>query len=118
MARKSPTLLFLAFVVICVPCLGQTVDTAIVGTVRDSTGASISGATLTVTSLATGIQKKAVTTASGEYSITYLIPGTYNVTIVASGFTSNQRTASRCSSTARHGSTPLCKSAAPPKPLR
>ncbi len=92
MARKSPTLLFLAFVVICVPCLGQTVDTAIVGTVRDSAGASISGATLTVTSLATGIQKKAVTTASGEYSITYLIPGTYNVTIVASGFTSNQRT--------------------------
>ena len=42
------------------------------GTITDNSGAVIPGATVTVTSVATGIEKKAVTNASGAYSITYL----------------------------------------------
>jgi hypothetical protein len=44
----------------------QTVDTAIIGTVTDNSGAVISGATVTITSVATGIAKSAVTAATGE----------------------------------------------------
>jgi hypothetical protein len=66
--------------------MAQTVDTAIVGTVSDSTGGLIAGATVTIVSTATHTQKKAVTSASGEYNVTYLIPGIYDITVAAPGF--------------------------------
>jgi outer membrane receptor protein involved in Fe transport len=71
--------------------LAQTVDTSILGTVSDSSGALISGATVTIRSPATGIEKKAVTNSTGEYSITYLPPGNYNVTVSANGFASSEQ---------------------------
>ena len=88
MRRLSSVLLFLALVILCRPLRAQTFDTAIQGTVTDSTGAVIPGATVTVSSPATGIEKKAVTTAAGEYSVTYLAPGNYDVSVTANGFTS------------------------------
>lgn len=66
----------------------QSVDTAIVGTITDSSGAVLPGATVTVLSPATGIEKKVISGPSGQYSVTYLTPGTYDVTITASGFSS------------------------------
>ncbi len=59
------------------------------GTITDNSGAVIPGATVTVTSVATGIEKKADTNESGEYSVTYLAPGNYDVTVSANGFTSS-----------------------------
>ena len=59
------------------------------GTITDNSGAVIPGATVTVTSVATGIEKKADTNDSGEYSVTYLAPGNYDVTVSANGFTSS-----------------------------
>jgi hypothetical protein len=73
---------------ISVPSFGQTFDTAIVGTVTDSSGAVLPAATVLVRSPATGIEKKAVTGNGGEYSVTYLTPGIYDVTITANGFAS------------------------------
>jgi hypothetical protein len=72
---------------------GQTVDTAIVGTVTDNSGALLPGATVTATSVATGISKSVVTTATGEYTINYLLPGAYNVAVTANGFTTTQQKA-------------------------
>src|SRR5581483_5085290 len=69
----------------------QSVDTAIVGVVTDSSGAVVPGASVTVTSTSTGIAKKAVTSSNGEYSINYLIPGTYDLTVSANGFTTTQQ---------------------------
>jgi hypothetical protein len=88
MRRLSPVTLFLSLVTLCIPLHAQTVDTAILGTVTDNTGAVIPGATVTVSSPATGMEKKAVTSAIGEYSINYLIPGNYDVTVSANGFSS------------------------------
>lgn len=83
--------IFLLLASICLPSLAQTVDTAIVGTVTDNTGAVISGAKVTVTSVATGIAKTAVTAATGEFTVDYLLPGSYNISVTANGFTTTQR---------------------------
>jgi hypothetical protein len=66
MRRLSSTLLFLTLGALSVPLRGQTVDTAIVGTVTDNSGAVIPGANVTVSSVATGIEKKAVTDNTGN----------------------------------------------------
>ena len=62
------------------------------GTVTDSTGASIDGATVTVTNRATRISNHAVTSSVGTYTITALSPGQYDVSIEATGFKKSQQT--------------------------
>jgi len=92
MSRPNSLLMFLiSLAVLCMPLHAQTVDTAIIGTVTDHSGAVISGATVTVTSVSTGIAKTAVTTDAGEYSINYLLPGAYDVAVTANGFTSTRQ---------------------------
>jgi hypothetical protein len=64
----------------------QTVDTAILGTVTDPSGAAIPGAQVTVTSPATGVSQTVTTGANGAYRLGYLLPGTYTVSAQAQGF--------------------------------
>ena len=89
MRKLSAVLITLFLIGICITSTAQTVDTAIVGTVTDSTGAIIPNATVTIASSSTGISKRAVTNSAGEYSVTYLTPGTYDVTVSANGFSSS-----------------------------
>ena len=56
------------------------------GTVTDSTGAVIANAKITVHNDATGVDKVAVTTGSGAYSVPFLTPGVYDVSAEAAGF--------------------------------
>jgi hypothetical protein len=91
MRRIGCVLLFLTFVIPCIPLRAQTVDTAIIGTVTDATGAIVPGATVTVLSTATGFKKTAVAGSTGEYRVTYLIPGTYDISVSANGFGAYQR---------------------------
>lgn len=65
---------------------GQTVDTAILGTVTDPSGAAIPNAQVTVTSPATGASHTVTTGANGGYRVAYLLPGTYTVSVQAQGF--------------------------------
>jgi hypothetical protein len=58
----------------------------IAGTVTDPSGAVVSGATVTITSLATGVETNTTSTSSGNYSVSTLDPGNYTVTVSASGF--------------------------------
>src|ERR1035438_10646543 len=62
------------------------------GHVLDSTGAVIQGAQVVVHNQATGVDAKTVTTGSGDYTVTYLIPGTYNITVSKDGFATEQKT--------------------------
>src|ERR1019366_8883263 len=62
------------------------------GTVVDSTGAVIQEAQVVVHNQATGVDTKTVTTSSGAYTVTYLIPGTYNITISRDGFKAERKT--------------------------
>ena len=88
MRKLSAVLITLFLIGVCITSTAQTVDTAIVGTVTDSTGAIIPNAAVTIVSSSTGISKRVVTNSAGEYSVTYLTPGNYNVTVSANGFAS------------------------------
>src|SRR5262245_20011784 len=56
------------------------------GSVKDSTGAVISGATVTVTNVATNVATRVDTTSTGTYLAVNLGPGTYLVEAEAAGF--------------------------------
>jgi len=84
-----PLLLLLAS--ISIASTAQTVDTAIVGTVTDHSGTVVSGARVTVTSASTGIAKSVLTAGTGEYTINYLLPGSYDVAVTANWFTTTRQ---------------------------
>ena len=58
----------------------------IFGNVQDSSGAVIPGAEVEVTNTRTGVSRKTVTNHSGDYIVTQLPNGDYNVRIEADGF--------------------------------
>ena len=64
----------------------QTTTGSIVGTVTDTSGATVGNAVVTVTNTDTGITNKTSTSASGEYVVTPLPVGHYSVAIEAPGF--------------------------------
>jgi hypothetical protein len=57
-----------------------------VGHVDDSTGAAISGASVTVHNEGTGVDIVVKTTGAGDYTVPYLKPGTYTITAGMAGF--------------------------------
>lgn len=64
------------------------IDTgSIVGTVRDSSGAAVVSATVTVTNKATNLVQTTQSNASGEYQFIGLQPGLYSIKGSAAGFT-------------------------------
>ena len=84
-ARKAPTLI--ALLVLLSPAFAQTQTTGrIAGTVKDQNGAVIVGAEVTVVSKATGDKRKVNTDDEGNYTVPLLPPGSYEVSITASGF--------------------------------
>jgi outer membrane receptor protein involved in Fe transport len=73
------------------PVAAQTLSGTIVGEVKDSSGASLPGATVLLDQPDTGFQKTQVTTGSGDYIFTFVPPGAYTVTVTMSGFNSVKR---------------------------
>jgi hypothetical protein len=61
-------------------------NAGITGTVVDTTGAVIPDANVTVTNEGTSASSKAVTSSSGTYTFTGLIPGSYSISVEKSGF--------------------------------
>ncbi|HKD52081.1 MAG TPA: carboxypeptidase-like regulatory domain-containing protein, partial [Candidatus Acidoferrum sp.] len=68
------------------PAHGQAVYGSIIGTVTDPQGAAVSGVKVTVTSATKGTSDETTTNESGNYTVTHLIPDTYNLTVEAQGF--------------------------------
>src|SRR5215813_6025914 len=64
----------------------QTFRGTILGTVTDTSGAVISGATVKARNTETGLERTTQTTAEGNYSIAELPIGTYTVTVTQAGF--------------------------------
>jgi len=64
----------------------QSTTGAIVGTVKDQTGAVVNTATVKATNLNTGLTRSAKTNSYGEYRIDYLPVGNYSVTAEAPSF--------------------------------
>ena len=64
----------------------QGTNGALVGVVRDATGAVIPNASVTATNTATGVVYSGTSGSSGEYRISNLPNGSYNVTTATPGF--------------------------------
>ena len=58
----------------------------LVGTVKDSTGAVVAGAKVTVVNTGTSFISETSTTAEGAYYVPFLIAGNYKITVEAPGF--------------------------------
>ncbi len=67
------------------PCLAQT-SGGIFGTITDSSGALIPGASVVATNVATGIKYTSVTDAAGTYRIEQLPPASYTMQVTTTGF--------------------------------
>lgn len=62
-------------------------DTAsVLGTVRDSSGATVPGAYVSLLNVNKGVTLRQKTTSSGTYEYLEVAPGTYRITVDASGF--------------------------------
>src|SRR3954447_11481378 len=67
-------------------CAAQTSTSQISGTVRDSSGAVIPGAAVTLTNEATGVVQKQSTTDAGVYAFAAIPVGSYALRVEAAGF--------------------------------
>ena len=79
--------LLMMFVLLSTAMLvGQTFRGTILGSVTDSTGAYVAGATVKVRNVGTGLERTTTTSTDGSYSVPELPIGTYSVTITQTGF--------------------------------
>jgi Carboxypeptidase regulatory-like domain len=65
---------------------GQAVNATLLGTITDSTGATVAGAKVIATEAATGLIHESVTNDSGNFTFPDLTPGNYVLSAEAKGF--------------------------------
>ncbi|HEX6546385.1 MAG TPA: carboxypeptidase-like regulatory domain-containing protein, partial [Bryobacteraceae bacterium] len=66
--------------------------TALVGTVTDPAGAAVAGASISAVDTATKNTYRTVTNGDGYYTIQFVRPGSYSITVEQSGFSSTTKT--------------------------
>jgi hypothetical protein len=89
MRKLTLTALFLFMVGVAASTFayGQaTASGTVLGTVADSSQAVVAGASVTITSDATGLRRTMVTNSSGSFRFDLLSAGKYKVTVVGTGF--------------------------------
>jgi Carboxypeptidase regulatory-like domain/TonB dependent receptor len=80
------SILFIAIGIFAVSALAQTNKADIVGTITDSNGAAVQGATVTITKVDTNATRTVKSGDSGEYQVPGLEIGTYKVVATKQGF--------------------------------
>ncbi len=65
---------------------GQALYGSLLGNVTDETGAALPGATITITQRETNLARDVVTNETGGYNVPNLLPGTYQIDVKLSGF--------------------------------
>src|SRR5215475_13611395 len=70
----------------------QVLYGSLVGNVTDQNGAVVAGATVTIINKGTCQIREAATSESGEYSITNILPGDYDVKVTKQGFSTFTQT--------------------------
>lgn len=71
----------------CLASFAQSISGDLSGTVYDASGAIVPNATVVAKNDATGVESSTNSTAAGEYHLSNLPPGTYSITVTATGFT-------------------------------
>src|ERR1700674_972052 len=95
--RRSNTILLLASLLafpdlLWVRASAQVSGGAISGAVTNASQAAVPNARVTLKDVATGVTRAVTTDAAGFYTSPDLAPGTYEMTVEASGFTTQMRT--------------------------
>jgi hypothetical protein len=93
MKSAGQILRFVCFVLVvglalAIPGMSQSSRGAVAGTVSDSTGAVVPGATVVASQIGTGAKSQTVSTSAGTYRLSDLAVGAYNITTTAKGFQS------------------------------
>ena len=83
------TLLCSFLALLAMPAFAQF-TASIQGVVQDPTGAGIAKAQIALVNVATGVRKSAVSDASGNYRFVSLAPGSYKISVEATGFSKAQ----------------------------
>ena len=94
MKRGVRNLRFVAFALALLSVIGfssinalsQDISGNVVGTVVDSSGAAVVGADVDATNIGTNIVTRSKTGGTGQYRLDNLLPGSYRVTVRATGF--------------------------------
>jgi hypothetical protein len=81
----------LGMLFVCSPAFSQGNTGRILGTVTDTTGGVIAGATVTVLDPERGLSRTLTTDDAGEYNAPNLIPGTYSIRVETKGFKTLER---------------------------
>lgn len=88
--RNRPTLFVLTavalFLVCALPAMAQRTSATLRGTVTDPDGAAVSGAEVTIVRIETGLVRTATTNKAGDYALSDVPPGTYQVVTEKEGF--------------------------------
>src|SRR5207244_10166453 len=77
---------------LCVSLNAQVSGGSLSGTVTDTSQAAIPNAQVTLINTATGVARTVATDATGLYTAPDLLPGSYEMTAAAPGFTTQVRT--------------------------
>ncbi len=85
-ARKRAVVCLILLLAFCSLLLSQSGRGTITGTVKDSSGAVVLGARVTVTNAATGQAFNLTTNASGDYTAADVPVGSYNILVQNPGF--------------------------------
>ena len=89
--RKSGTIPAVALIGFCLGLPAQITTADITGTVIDSAGAVITGATITATNAANNTQRTVSTSSAGVYNVNALQPGVYSLRVEKPGFSAQLR---------------------------
>jgi hypothetical protein len=73
------------------PALAQVTSASVAGVIRDSQGAVIPGATVTLTSTTRGTTFSTVSTAEGDFTFPTVEPDTYSLRVTMDGFKTAER---------------------------
>ncbi len=100
LALKRFRLLALLLAISLSPSIfGQAVNGTLLGTVSDSTGATVGAAKVTATETTTGLIHESVTNESGNFTFPDMPPGTYSLTAEAKGLRKRPSRTLPCSAT-------------------
>ena len=85
--RKTDLIFCVLILLLSANCVcAQTGTTSLHGVVTDKSGATVGTATVTITNDAQGLTRESATNTAGEYEFLALPPGTYVLTVNATGF--------------------------------
>lgn len=68
------------------PGWSQESQATVVGRITDSSKSVVPGANIEITNVATSVTTRSISNADGNYTVPFLVPGTYRMTVEKSGF--------------------------------